>query len=465
MSFSSTVLKNNKGLVYKPYEYQKSAIEWAVSKMSSGLLLAPGLGKTSIMLSAYRILRSQKMINKMLIIAPLRVAHMVWPYEVKKWSNFSHYSVGVLHGPDKNKVLKEDHDIYVINPEGLSWLSTSINRKKFSFEYDKWWLVIDESTKFKNSRSGRFKTLKSLLHHFDKRTILTGTPAPNSLLNLWSQIYILDHGERLGKYITGYKNTYFYPTGYMGYQSKIQDDGEQRIYDKINDIVMHKNSDELDLPERIYNYITVELDPSGRQVYEDMKRDFIADMNEHGLSIAVNSAVVSGKLRQITNGGLYDADKNHIVIHNQKTDAIKDIVEELDGRPVLVMYEFKHDLSRLQAAFPKAPFLGGGMSTKDSERIVQQWNNSELPVLFLHPASASHGLNLQGGSCHDVVWYSIPWDLELYEQANARVHRQGVKNSVTIHHIIAQDTVDEKVVKVLDRKSTIQDALLEALKK
>lgn len=452
-------------LEFKPHQYQIDGINWMLSNPRSGLFLPPGLGKTSTVLMAFSILKYHGAIDKMLVIAPLRVCYTVWPNEIKKWSNFNHLSIGILHGTKKLNVLKTDHDIYVINPAGLRWLHSQIKQNSTLFTKNKWQLVVDEASAFKNSRSQRFKLLKNMSVIFDRRTLLTGTPAPNGLINIWSQIYLLDNGQRLGKYMASFLNKYFYPSGYMGYEHQLKQGAETEIYDAINDIVIHKSSDELDLPERIYNYIEVELADSVKQVYSAMKKELVADLGD-SLAIAVNAAVAAGKLKQIANGGLYENDTGKICnLHDQKTDVVRDLFDELCGRPLLVIYEYNHDLDRLHAAFPSAPVINGGVVGDRLESIVSKWNNGVLPILFLHPQAGGHGLNLQSGGCHDVVWYSMPFDLELYEQANARVHRQGVKNAVTIHHIVAKGTIDEHVLTVLNQKGSTQQALLDYLRK
>jgi SNF2 family DNA or RNA helicase len=441
--------------------------------------MSPGLGKTAIVLSAYKILRKKRMVDKVLVIAPLRVCHLVWPFEVSKWSNFKGISVGVLHGSKKEKVLKEDHDIYCINPAGLKWLEKMIKqgflkdnlkwkwlekmiKQGFLKDNLKWWLVVDESSNFKNGRSQRFKILKKMLKLFWRRTILTGTPAPNGLINLWSQVYILDLGTRLGAYITAFRNEYFYPSGYLGYDYRLQDEADQRIYNQIDDIIMHKGSDELDLPPRIDNYISVELPPDASETYNDMKRHFIAEFKDDEV-IAVNAAVKTGKLKQIANGGLYNENKESIIIHNEKTTAVQELIEGLEGKPLMLFYEYNHDLERIRKAFGDIPALGEN-NTKKTIKLVNDWNRGRIPIIALHPASAGHGLNLQDSDCSDICWYSIPFDLELYIQAIARVHRQGVRNTVMIHHIVAVNTIDSRILRILDGKMNVQDALLEELK-
>lgn len=464
MPFSNAVFKN-KAIKFKPHDYQTECINWVISLLFNGLFLNPGLGKTAIILASFKLLKKNGHIDKLFVVAPLRVIYMVWPEEIKKWKDFNNFSIGILHGSKKNSVLNEDHDIYIINPEGLKWFTGLIRKKLFNFSDCNWWLVVDESSYFKNARSQRFKLLKWMIDSFKRRTILTGTPAPRSMENLWPQIFLLDKGKRLGKYITQYRNMYFYPCGYIGYEYKLQNGAQKRIYKAIDSLVIHKNDDELNLPERRDNYIVIELPPKARKIYEDMKDEFVADMENGDTLLAVNAAVASSKLRQISNGGLYNEDGETVHIHNEKTSAIEELYESLCGRPLMVAYEFNHDLKRLRKAFPDAPALRGGLNQSTMKDIITDWNNDRTEVLFIHPAAAGHGLNLQESQCRDVCWYSIPWDLERYIQLNARVHRQGVKQSVTIHHIVSNNTIDRRIVRVLQKKGSMQDALLDALLK
>lgn len=445
---------------FKPHQYQLDAIRWILEKPAAGLYLPPGLGKTAIMLSAMSVLMKHKVIDKVLVIAPLRVCYNVWPNEIQKWSEFNHLKCEVLHNIHKDAGRIKNADVIIINPEGLPWLARNVP----SMKADKlnWALICDESTLFKNHTSQRFKTLKRMLSLFKRRYILTGTPVPNGLLQIWSQIFILDVGQRLSTYITHFRNEYFIPVGWNGYGYEIKSDGEKRIYKAIDDIVMHKSQDELDLPPVVYNYINVELPSDVMKQYKKMKNDLVAELNGEEV-LAFNAAVKGQKLKQIANGCAYNEYKEAINVHNEKLDVVKDIVEELSGRPLLVVYEHVCDLEKLKAALPDAKYIGGG--SRDDSKTIEQWGKGELPVLLLQPKAGGHGLNLQDAGCHDIVWYSIPFDLELYIQANKRVHRQGIKNSVTIHHIIAKNTIDEQIIKVLEGKATLQDSLLEAMRK
>lgn len=454
-----------KAIEFIPHNYQQECINWILSHLINGLFLDPGLGKTAIVLKAFKLLKEAGMIDKLFVIAPLRVVHMVWPEEIKKWKDFNNFSIGILHGKTKNKVIGEDHDIYIINPEGLKWFSNCCRKRIWKYGDHKWWLVVDESSMFKNARSQRFKILKGMISSFYRRTILTGTPTPRHMENLWPQVYLLDGGKRLGQYITSYRNEFFYPSGYMGYEHKLQDDGQERIYRRVSDIIIHKSDEELNLPERRNNYINIELPPKARKAYDDMCDELVMeDPNSGEMILAVNAAVASGKLRQISNGGIYlNEAKDILHLHDEKTNAVEELHDSINQRPLMVMYEFNHDLERLQAKFPNAPALSGGLKQTDANKIIRDWNNDKLEMLFIHPAAAGHGLNLQESECRDVCWYSIPFDLERYIQTNARVHRQGVKHSVTVHHIVGKDTIDWKIVGVLKKKGNMQDALLGAL--
>jgi SNF2 family DNA or RNA helicase len=446
-----------------PHDYQKDGINWTLSHKYCGLFLPPGLGKTSIMLQTISFCIMAKEIDAVIIVAPLRVCYMVWPNEIQKWDNFKHLSIGILHGLNKLKTLNKKHDIYIINPEGLNWLEDAIGAHKGK----KLMLICDESTIFKNFGSQRFKIIKRLAPLFERRVILTGTPIPNGLIQIWSQIFILDLGKRLSKYITHFRQKYFYQTGYMGYEYKIIPGADKQIYDVIGDIILHKGTDELELPPLLQNEILVELPKYARTLYYDMKKDMMVEYgtDDEEVIYAESAASRDSKLKQIANGNVYDENKDTIIVHTEKINAIKAFVDDLNGQPVLIMYEFLHDLNSLKEAFPQAPIIGSGVVGNKLANICDKWNKGILPVLLLHPMVGGHGLNLQDGNCHNIVWLSIPFDLELHDQAIARVHRQGVKNSVTVHYVVAKGTIDEKIVKVLEGKADAQDAMLLAMKK
>ena len=432
-------------MFWQPHEYQKEAVKFLVERGSAALWLDPGLGKTAIVLSAYRTLRLKGLAKKMLVLAPLRPVYGVWPAEVKKWEQFADYSVGILHGGQKEKVLKQNHDIYVINFEGLQWLSSKLNGKDWPFDI----LVVDEISYMKNTQTQRFKTLKPSLNKFDRRWGLTGSPAPNSLLDIFGPQLIIDQGATFGPYVSRFRTEYFYPSGYGGYEWKLMPDGEQRIQAKLEGKVLRMAAlDHLDLPELAYNNVVVDLPESARRIYDDFENKLTIEVADGNVT-AVNAAVAVMKGQQIANGGSYLDDdgtdnRKTIHIHDAKTDAVLELVEELSGQPCLIGYHFSHDLERLKQAFPNAPVIGSGVTGDKLQTIIDSWNAGEIPVLLAHPMSAGHGLNLQGAG-HAVIWYSLTWSLEVYEQFIRRLWRQGQKNHIMVHHIIAKDTVDEEI--------------------
>ena len=440
---------------YTLHKYQEDAVNWLIGNAQSGLFLPPGLGKSLITLHSFKILKNAGITDRLLIVAPLRVIYMVWPREVEKWG--FDFSVGILHGPDKDSVIRRKHDIYVINPEGLKWLFTNHLTLFSKFRFA---LVCDESTLFKNYSSQRFKLLKNYVCLFKRRHILTGTPVPNGLLQLWSQIFLLDKGKRLGKNISAYRAKWFTPD-YTGFGYNLKDGADLDIYARIDDIIMHKSHDELDLPERLNNIIPIQLAKSIMANYKDMKDKFTIELEDTDTSIfALNAASKAMKLKQIANGMIYDDDRQPVFLHSSKLDAAEELVESLSGSPLMIVYEYLHDLRILKDTF-NAPHIGGGISGKELEAIVNNWNRGKIPVLLYQCSAASHGLNLQDGGCSDVLWYSLTTDLEAYEQVNKRVHRQGVKNSVTVHHLVAEKTIDEKIMLMLEQKDELQKSLLE----
>ena len=448
-------------MFWEPHEYQKEAVKFLVERGSAALWLDPGLGKTAIVLSAFRALKSKGVAKKMLVIAPLRPVYGVWPTEAQKWEQFQHYSVGVLHGGKKDKALQKDHDIYVINFEGLNWLASKLNGKPWPFEI----LVVDEISYMKNTQTQRFKTLKPLLNKFDRRWGLTGSPAPNSLLDIFGPQFIIDQGATFGPYISRFRTEYFYPSGYNGYEWKLQADGEKRIQEKLEGKVLRMSAlDHLDLPELAYNNVKVELPANARKIYDAFEKALTIEM-EQGTVTAANAAVAVMKGQQIANGGSYldGEDRVSTHIHDAKTEAVQDLVEELSGQPCIIGYHFQHDLERLKQAFPNAPVIGSGVVGDKLDSIIAAWNAGEIPVLLAHPMSAGHGLNLQGAG-HAVIWYSLTWSLEVYEQFIRRLWRQGQKNHIMVHHIIAKDTVDEAIIQAVRRKDNTQQKLLNAVR-
>lgn len=440
---------------FVPHEYQKRAIKKLISQGSTGLFLDPGLGKTSCVLAAFKILKDKGFAKRMLVIAPKRVCIAVWPNEIRKWADFNHFKVVFLHGADKEQRLKEDADIFTINPEGLAWLL----EKGRAFPTDI--LCIDESSKFKNTQTKRFKTLRSHLPSYKYRWILTGTPTPNGLMDLFGQAYILDLGRALGAYITHYRNSYF-KTDYMGYTWTPLPNSFERIVSALNGLCLRmKAEDYLTMPEEIVADIPVTLPKEVMEQYKLMEEVFIAEFSEQKF-ISPNAAVAGGKCRQIANGALYDSEHSWSPIHDAKLDALEDLIEELAGAPLLVLYEFKHDWERIKARFPSAEGLTDGSEKKLEARILR-FNAGEIPILVGHPASMGHGLNLQG-ACHHVCFYGVPWNLEHYLQAIARVKRQGQEaDKVFVYRITAEGTLDTRIAKVLAQKSKTQEDLLGAL--
>lgn len=453
---------------WTPHQYQLEAVKFLVSRGGAGLFLDPGLGKTSTVLAAFQLLRKKGMVKRMLVIAPRRVMYLVWPAEIELWEDFKDIRYCILHGDDKDKLLDANADVFIINPEGLPWLTSNgnINRLKCDI------LTVDELTKFKHTNTQRFKCMKPYLPRFQRRWGMTGTPAPNGLLDLFGQCYMLDMGAALGRFITHYRNTYFYPSGYGGYSWTPQIGAEERILERIKPLALRMQAEDyLQLPELVVQNIEVQLPPSARRIYDQMEEYFISQLGDVDVA-AVNAAAAGIKCRQIADGAVY-GDLNEInvlgkrefhEIHDAKLDALESLIEELNGQPALVLYAFDHDRERIQKRLGDVPCIGGGTGDAASQRYVQAFNGGSIPVLLAHPASAGHGLNLQQVSNH-IVWFGLTWDLELYDQAFRRIYRQGNPNThVFMHHIIAKDTIDEVILKVVGQKDRSQRSLLAALK-
>lgn len=464
----------------------KRAVKFLLEHGAAGLLLDPGLRKTSITLGAISLLLKKKVASKVLVIAPLRVAYSTWPGEVAKWKDFNHLRVVVLHGPKKDELLKTEADIYVINPEGLDWLldvtkttGTSgkkvviVDLKRFKrLGFDT--LVVDELTKFKNHNSDRFKAMKCVLGTFRRRWGLTGSPAANGLLPLFGQMFMLDQGNSLGAYITHYRAKYFLPA-VDGFNWKLAEGSEQKIYEAINPLALRMAAEDyLDMPQIIVNNIRVDLDDKAREIYDAVEDDLFASL-ETGVVVAKNSGVALGKCRQVASGGVFltpevealvrprKGEREWSLVHDEKIEAIKDLVEELQGQPCLIAYEFEHDLIRLRKAFPEATFVVD-VPAKDFKRLEDRWNRGEIGQLISHPAAVSHGLNLQKSGKH-VIWFTLTWDYEVYDQFIRRLRRGGTVNKcIFVHHILATRTVDEYVLVSLDKKSKGQQSLFDALK-
>lgn len=444
---------------YTPHEYQQFCEDFLLDKPAAGLLLDMGLGKTVITLTTVaRWMYDRFEINKVLVVAPLRVAEDTWTKESAKWDHLQGLRVVRVLGTEAQRIraLQTDADIYCINRENIPWLV-----KYYGARWPFDGVVLDELSSFKNPSSKRFKAMRKVRPLIKRIVGLTGTPSPNGLIDLWAQIYLLDQGERLGRTLTEYRNRYFNPgrrNGYVVYDWVPKPGAEDEIYNKISDIcVSMKACDYIKLPERVDVVHTVKLDDAARAAYAEMEKEAVLELGPDAVVDAGTAAVVSNKLLQIANGAVYDEDGRVHPIHHAKLDALEDIIEAINGRPVLVFYSFRHDLERIMRRFPLAKKLEGAAE-------IDAWNRGEIPILLAHPAGAGHGLNLQAGGNH-IVWFGLPWSLELYQQANARIHRQGVKGErVTITHLVAEGTIDEDVMRVLARRATRQDALLEAVK-
>jgi len=445
---------------WTPHEYQEEGIRLALSQAALGLFLDPGLGKTSVVLATFKILKDKGLASKLLVIAPLRPCYAVWPTEIEKWANFSELSYTIVHGADKEDSLRADADIYLINPEGLVWFYDERFKRNDTHRFDV--LCIDESTKFKDSTTRRFKALRPHLPDFKRRWILTGTPSPNGVEDLFGQMYILDGGRALGKYKTNFQNHFFYRSGYNMYDWKLRPGAFEEIVKLTSPLVYQLNAEDyLKMPEQIIAEIPVTLPDAAMKTYKAVEDDFIVQLEDATL-VADNAAVAGGKCRQIANGAVYTGE-TYKVIHDAKIEALQDLLEELNGHPVLVLYEFRHDQERLASALPLATTLGSGTAPKALEGLMSKFNAGDIPILLGHPASMGHGLNLQG-ACHHVIWFGIPWNLEHHDQTIARVYRQGQKaDHVFIYYLIATGTLDEKVSKVLKQKDRDQQKLLNTL--
>lgn len=441
---------------FTPHRYQQYAIDRILTEPNIGLFLDMGLGKTVITLTAIReLMYDTYEIGKVLVIAPKSVAESTWTAETAKWEHLKDLRVSKVLGSSRERLaaLHTDADIYVINRENVVWLyDHQADMPAFDL------CVVDESSSFKNHQAKRFRALKKMRPMFDRMILLTGTPTANGLMDLWAQLYLLDRGERLGRTITVYRQRWFRPdktNGMIVYSYKLLPGAEEEITDAISDITFSlKAEDYIRLPERVDNVIRVEMPVKAKEQYKKMEKEYILAFPDDTQIVANDAAGLSNKLLQLANGFAYDPDKKAIEIHRAKLEALTDIVDTAPG-PVLVFYEFIHDREQL-LQLPGAKQL---LSDQD----VKDWNAGKIKVLLAHPASAGYGLNLQAGGS-TIVWYGMPWSLELYQQANARLHRQGQKRTVVIHHLVTADTMDESVLAALQKKRKGQDAMLEAVK-
>ncbi|QSX09668.1 DEAD/DEAH box helicase [Alkalibacter rhizosphaerae] len=442
---------------YKPHGYQQYCTDFILENSSVGLLLDMGLGKSVITLTALvDLLQDRFEISKVLVIAPLRVANITWLDELLKWKHLKNLRVSRVLGSAKERTmaLYTKADIYTINRENVPWL---VDFYKNDWPFDM--VIIDELSSFKSPSAKRFKALKKVRYKIKRIVGLTGTPAPNGLLDIWSQIYLLDAGERLGRTYSGYRSRYFHPRKYVNgtipADYVLNEDAEEKIYEKISDIcISMKAMEYLEMPEIIFNKVEVELSDEEMKLYRKMERDLLLPLEESDVD-AANAAVLSNKLLQMSGGSVYDEFGDVHQIHERKLEALEELIEAANGKPVLIYYAFKHERDRIKKRFDV-----GEINTPED---IARWNGGGMKIALCHPASAGHGLNLQeGGST--IIWFGLTWSLELYQQANARLWRQGQEHTVVIHHILAKDTIDQRVMMALDNKHTGQNALIDAVK-
>lgn len=441
---------------YVAHNYQNYAKDFILAHKVSALFLDCGLGKTITTLTAINELMYDSFeISKVLIIAPLRVAQSTWKDEIEKWDhlNLLRYSIAVGDEKERLKALKQNSDIYIINRENVDWLVT-----KSGIDFNFNMLIIDELSSFKSHTSKRFKSLLKIRPYFERVVGLTGTPSSNGLMDLWAEFRVLDLGERLGRYITHYRNEYFLPdkrNGAVIFSYKPQPNAEERIYRRLADMTISMKSTEyLKMPELILNELEINLDEEDQIKYKKFKKEMVMTIQEKEID-AINAASLSNKLIQLANGSIYDEEKKFYEVHNKKLDKLEEIIESANGKPVLVAYWFKADKERIEKRFKVRE-----IKTADD---IKQWNKGMIDLALIHPASAGHGLNLQSGGS-TLVWFSLTWSLELYQQTNARLYRQGQKDTVVIHHLITKNTIDEDIMKSIKRKDKTQEALMKAVK-
>lgn len=443
-------------MIYVPHDYQTFATNFILEHPISAVLLEMGLGKSVITLTAIKELKYNSFdVSKVLVIAPLRVARDTWPAEIEKWDHLKGLTYSVIIGTEKERTaaLSKKADIYLINRENVDWL---INKSGVPFDFDM--VVIDELSSFKSASTKRFKSLLKVRSKIKRIVGLTGTPSSNGLMDLWAEFRILDMGERLGRYISAYRMNYFVPdkrNQQMIFSYKPKAGAEEAIYKRISDITISmKSADFLEMPKCVINEVEVKLSEKEWSAYDELRQEMVVSLGEEEID-AANAAALSGKLLQMANGAIYNENKEVFHIHDRKLDALEDLIEGANGKPVLVAYWYNHDLERIKKKFDVREIK----SSKD----ISDWNNGKIPIAVIHPASAGHGLNLQSGGSA-LVWFGLTWSLELYQQTNARLWRQGQNDTVVIHHIIAKDTIDEDVMKALRIKEKTQTDLINAVK-
>lgn len=446
------------------HDYQRRSADMIVNNFNCGLFLDCGMGKTVSTLTAIQELREMGFIDKVLIIAPKKVAQVTWKDEINNWEHLKDLRISVIDGTatQRRAAMMADADIYTVSRDNVVWLVVEHGGVKLPYDM----VVIDELSSFKNYASKRFKALRRVRKFIPRVVGLTGTPAPNGLIDLWAQMFLIDEGKRLGKTITGYRDRFFTAgrrNGDIVYQWDLKspaEETEQKISDLIKDICISMSAEDyLKMPDKLMYYDRVKLSDKDFKAYKTFEREQVLEFIESGETItAASAAALSNKLQQFANGAMYDADRKVLQLHDEKVEKLKELVEAANGQPVLVAYSFRHDLDKIMEALKEYK----PVKLEKPEQIAD-WNAGKINVLVTHPASAGHGLNLQKGG-HIMIWYGLTWALELYQQFNARLYRQGQKKPVSIHHIIATDTVDEKIIKSLDGKDTTQRSLMDAIK-
>ena len=446
-------------MIYRPDDYQVQATKFIEEHPVSAIFLECGLGKTAITLTAIKNLMHESFeVSKVLVIAPIRVATNTWPDELTKWDHVRDLTFSVAVGTAKQRLdaLNKNADLYIINRENVKWL---IDESGLPFDYDM--VVIDELSSFKSNQAQRFKALLMVRPKIKRIVGLTGSPAPNGLLDLWAQFRILDMGERLGRFITRYRTDYFLPDRtncQIVYSYKPRPGAEKAIYDKISDITISMQAnDHIKMPDLVSTSVKVTLTDKETTLYRKLKKDLVLGSN----ITAANAAVLCGKLCQLANGCIYTDDGNPMPVHDHKLDALEDIIEAANGKTVLVAYWYKHDLQRIKQRLDS---IGATYRELKDQKSIVAWNNMEIQVGLIHPASAGHGLNLQSGG-HHLVWYGLTWSLEYYQQTVARLYRQGQQSdTVVVQHIITAGTIDERIMKAISGKAATQDELVKAVK-
>ena len=440
---------------YKAHPYQAYATNFILEHPIAAILLDMGLGKSVITLTAINQLIQQGQVHKVLVIAPLRVAKSTWPDEIQKWDHLKGLSYSVVIGSpvQRKAALLADTDLYIINRENVKWL---VEDSGVAFDFDM--LVIDELSSFKSYQAKRFRSLMKVRPLVKRVVGLTGTPSSNGLMDLWAEFKVLDMGQRLGRYISHYRERYFLPdkrNQYVVWTYKPKPHAEEAIYDQINDITISMRSkDYLQMPPLTMNQVKVKLSSSEQAAYDTLKNQLIVEVKHQQIN-ALNAASLANKLSQMANGCVYDEDKHQILIHQRKLDALEDLIEGANGKPVLIAYWFKHDWVQIKQRFKVREIK--------TAADIKEWNEGQIPIGIIHPAAAGHGLNLQAGGS-TLIWFGLTWSLELYQQTNARLWRQGQKEPVVIHHLITSGTIDEQIMQALARKDKSQLALIEAVK-